>query len=330
MLNTEIASLMNQNGKMYEWASKVEYKQTLDTEEKEISQVVDAWAKKIGQTGRDSNGEIAAFIQKTITPEVYDTPDEILDLIFNRGSIGEFDAKTYEIAPKNTLVVHEAAKGGNVDKSFIDIGSAVPVSKHLQTETELRYSDLRKNGFKTIATLTTFMRESLRNSLFYDILSKADTLIAGGDQLITDGSNTAPTAVSMDKLAAYLLDRGENPLAITLSKYAMAIPSMSGYASYMTEDMKGKLNRTGILDLYKGVQIAQVSGAKKTGQGQLLLPDKRIFGIAGKIGDLDMRGDLRVYEDFDNNNEKVKIKLTGFEYEVAFTDIEKMAKIVLT
>lgn len=100
MLQTEIASLMEQDGKLYEVAEKVQYGMNLDTTDKEVASVVDAWAKEIGKTGRDNNGEIAAFIQKTIEHEVYNAPDEILDLIFNRGTIGEFDYKSYEIAPK--------------------------------------------------------------------------------------------------------------------------------------------------------------------------------------------------------------------------------------
>jgi len=327
-MNTEISALMSQDGKMYEWAEKVQYKQVLDAEDKEISQVVDAWAKEIGKTGRDNEGQIAAFIQRVIEPEIYNAPNEILDLLFNRGSLGEFDTKIYDVAPKNTLVVHEAAKGGTVDKSFIDIGHATPTHRHFQIDTELRYSDLRRDGFKTIARLTTYSREALLNKLFYDVFGKVDALIAGGDQLINETSAN-PTMASMDKLASYLNDRAESPIAITLSKYATAIGSMSGFNAYMTEDMKGKLNRTGIIDVYKGIQIGQISGAHKLADGGLLLPDKRIFGIAGKIGDLDMRGELRVYEDFDNKNEKVEIKVTGFEYDVAFTDTEKIAKIVL-
>ena len=41
-VKTEIAELMNKDGQMYDWASKVEYKNNLTSEEKEISTVVDA------------------------------------------------------------------------------------------------------------------------------------------------------------------------------------------------------------------------------------------------------------------------------------------------
>ncbi len=39
-----------------------------------------------------------------------------------------------------------------------------------QVETDISYVDLRKNGFKSIATLTTFMKEACQNALFYDAL----------------------------------------------------------------------------------------------------------------------------------------------------------------
>lgn len=48
-LNTEIAEIMNTSGRVYEVAEKVVGKCNLNAEDKEIAQVVDAWAKKIGE-----------------------------------------------------------------------------------------------------------------------------------------------------------------------------------------------------------------------------------------------------------------------------------------
>ena len=79
-----------------------------------------------------------------------------------------------------------------------------------------------------------------------------------------------------------------------------------------------------------GVRIASISGAKKTGKGQLMLPDLRIFGCAGKIGALDMKGELHTYEDMDNSNEKVIIRVKDFTYSVGITNIENCNKMVLT
>ena len=110
-VKVEIAELMNKDGQMYDWASKIEYKRELTNEEKEISEVVDAWAKEIGTKGSDPDCEIASFILKTIEPEVYDRPDELLDAMFNRDGIGEFDDYVINKTPKNTLIAHDAAKG---------------------------------------------------------------------------------------------------------------------------------------------------------------------------------------------------------------------------
>ena len=148
-----------------EWASKVTRKAELTDAEKNISKEVDAWAKKIGETGADANREIAAFIIKTMSDEVYDKPDALLDLMFDRDSIGEFDDYRIEKTPQNTLVAHEAAKGGTVDRSWIDVSVLKPTWKNRQVETDLTYADLRRNGFKSIATLTTFMKEACQNAV---------------------------------------------------------------------------------------------------------------------------------------------------------------------
>ncbi|MDY8021256.1 hypothetical protein [Paenibacillus polymyxa] len=329
MLHTEIASLMNEKGKMFEWASKIEYKKQLDTEEKEISTVVDAWAKQIGEKGSDPNMEISNFVVKVVAPEVYDVPDELLDSMFDRGSIGEFDDYQINEDPKNTLIAYDSTKGGNVNKSYIDVTKVAPVWKHKQVETEITYADLRRNGVKTVANLTVFAEEALKNKMFFDIFSQIDAAIGGGEQLINAGGATL-TPAALDALALYLIDRGENPMTVSLSKYSQQIAKMSGQVTFMSEQMKNDFNRYGLVNFYNGLRIGHISGAKRTGDNMQLLPDKRVFGIAGKIGTLDMRGQLRVLETFDNNREKVDLKITGFEFGTAINKIDKIAKIVLT
>ena len=80
---------------------------------------------------------------------------------------------------------------------------------------------------------------------------------------------------------------------------------------------------------YDGVAITGISSAKKLGDGSLLIPDKRIFGIAGKLGTLDMKGETHTYEDYDNNNEKVHLMLKDFSYGYSIAHPERVAKIVL-
>lgn len=172
------------------------------------------------------------------------------------------------------------------------------------------------------------MKEACQNALFFDALSMADKAVTGGDQLI-DVSGTTPTLEAMDKLSLYLNDRGEDNVIITLNKYAQAIRRMPGFAEYMSSAMKDEFNRYGLVKTYDGIGVAGISGAKKTGTGSLLLPDRRIYGVADKIGTLDMKGEIHTYQDMNNQSEKVHIMLKDFTYGFMLTNIENFAKVTL-
>lgn len=328
-LKIEVAELMDKPGVMYDVAEKVEYKRNLTNEEKEIFEVSDAWCRQVGESGKDNDHEIAAFVNKVVNEELYNAPDELLDSMFDRGMIGEFDDEEFVKTPKNTLDAIEAAKGGTVDRSYIDFTAIKPIVKNRQIETDISYVDLRKNGFKSVATLTTYAKEALQNALFFDVFSMIDNALVGGEQVITAGGKV-PTQAAVDALNLYLLDRDQNAVAICLSKYAQALGRMEGRAQYLSNDMKDEFNRYGLVNFIDGVRIASISGARKTGKGQLLLPDLRIFGVAGKVGGLDMKGEVHTYEDMDNSNEKVIIRVKDFTYSVGITNIENCAKMVLT
>ena len=328
-LKMEVAELMETPGVMYDVAEKVEYKRNLSTEEKEIYEISDAWCKEIGKTGCDEKKEIATFVNKVVNEEIYNAPDELLDSMFDRGSIGEFDDEEFTKTPKNTLEAHEAAKGGTVDRSYIDFTAITPITRNRQIETDLSYVDLRKNGFKAVATLTTYAKEALQNALFYDVFTMIDNAIVGGEQLVTAGGKV-PTQAAVDAFSLYLLDRDPSAVAVCLSKYAKALGRMDGRSQYMSDAMKDEFNRYGLVNFIDGVRIASISAAKKTGRGQLMLPDLRIFGVAGKIGGLDMKGELHTFEDFDNSNEKVIIRVKDFTYSVGITNIEDCNKMVMT
>lgn len=327
-IRNEINELMKDNGILFEVAEKVEYKRDLTADEKEVAEISDAWAKEIGKTGKDPDCTIAEFINRTVNEALYNSPDELLDQIFDRGTVGEFDDVEGHKTQKNTLVAHEAAKGGTVDRSYIDISVLTPTWKNRQIETDISYTDLRKNGFKSIATLTTFMKEAAQNALFYDALAMADMAVTGGEQLIAV-SGTTPTLEAMDALSLYLNDRGDDNVIITLNKYAQAIRRMPNFAQYLSTDMKNDFNRYGLVKTYDGISVAGISGARKTGLGTLLLPDKRIYGIANKIGTLDMKGESHTYQDMNNQSEKVHIMFKDFAYGIMLTNIENFAKITL-
>ena len=330
----EIAELMEKNGTMYDWAEKVNRGASLTAEENEISQVVDAWAKEIGTKGKDNDNEIAEFIIKTITDPVYNKPDALIEKMFEMDSIGEFDDYVINKTPKNTLVAYESAKGGNVYKSYIDTSALTPTWKHAQVETEISYTQLRRGGFKSIANMAVFAKEALDNKKIKDVFSALDTAIAGGEQVFeVTGGESALTKTVLDKLSLYVLDHladGDTGIMFGLNKYAQAIANMSGYTSYMSSTMKDDYNRYGLVKEYGGCLIGGFSGARKAADGELLIPDKRIFGISGIIGTLCDRGELRVYETLDNNKERVSLKFTGYEYGIKITNPENVAKITFT
>lgn len=333
-LNTEIAEIMNTSGRVYEVAEKVVGKCNLNAEDKEIAQVVDAWAKKIGETGNDEGHEISQLILKTISDPVYDKPDEIIDMMFDKDSIGEFDDYEIEKTPKNTLVAYDAAKGGNVNKSYIDGSILKPTWKHAQVETELSYTQLRRGGFKSIAQLSVFAKEALDNKKIKDAFTALDKAIVGGEQVINvTGGVSALTVANMDALSLYImdmLDAGDTAFAFGLNKYAQKIAQLQGANSFMSDNMKDAYNRYGLAKEYNGLLIGGFSGQKKASDGELLVPDRRVFGCAGKIGTICDRGDLRVYQTMDNNKEKVSLKFTGYEYGIKITRPDKVAKIAFT
>lgn len=329
-LNLEFAEVVEKSGSsVYEIAEKVTYNRNLTAEEKEVYEISDAFIREVGKTGHDANHEIAAFVTKTIQEEVYNAPDELLDQLFERGTIGEFDDAEYQKQIKNTLKVHEAAKGGTVDRSWLDFSNAKPFTKNYQVETDLSYVDMRKNGFKSVANLTTAMTEALKNKLFFDVFSIVDAAIVGGEQLITAGG-AVPTQEAWDKMSLYLLDRNSDSVAVCLSKYAQALGRMEGRLPYISDSMKDEFNRYGLVNLVDGVRIASISGAHKTSTGQILLPDNRIFGIAGKLGALDQKGEIHTYQNEDNYNEKIILQVKDFTNTVAITNLDNVCKMVLT
>lgn len=329
-MKVEVSELMNEKGTMFAWAQKVQKNLELSEEEKEISQVVDEWAREIGRKGADPNNEIAEYIRKVVEPEVFNPDDKLLNAMFNLGTIGEFDEKSAEVLPENTLKVYEAVRGGNVPKSYIDPSVFDVKTIKLQTETEIKYSDLRKNGYKSIAKLTELAEEALQNEKYFRIFNAIDNALnTGKDNDISAGGKVL-TITAMDAITTYLLDRGTEPYLIGLTKYTNGIAKMPGFEGYLSEDMKNELNRKGRISMYNGVTVNGISSAKKTGHKKTLIPDSRVFGIADKVGDLDMRGELRVLETMDNNNEKVHLKFTGYDFDYVLYQLDKMARIVLS
>lgn len=329
MDKTAIAQLMGERGRLYSWATKVHNKLELTAEDKDISKEIGAWAKSIGERGIDINGSFAKYIQSVVQPELDASRDALISTLFNEGQIGEFDTKEYTEMPKNTLKAYNAAKSGNVDKSYLDLKKATTKIGRKQVEFEIPYIEFRKpDSFKTVAQYTMYAEEALKNELFSDIFNMLDKEIVG----ITAGSPNL-TIVKMDELTLHLIDRmvsGDEGILVTLNKFAQKIARMEDYDKYMSDAMKNEFNRYGMAVSYGGFKVAGISGVKKASDGKLVIPDNTIYAFGGKVGNIDMRGEIRVYETPDNNREVLNVKVTGFDYQFSITYKDKVQKLKLS
>jgi len=329
----ELAEVMEKEGRMIAWAQAVERQiknpvLQLSEEDKLISAEVDKWAKEIAD-GKRSTRELSAYFVKVIQPEVYNTPTDILNRVLEeQPSIGEFDDWEIDKAPKNTLKAYEAAKNGNVRKSYIDFEKIAPVNTHLQIDTEIKMVDLRKNGFKTIARMTQYAIDELRNKMFFSIFNTIDASITAGDQTAT--ATTNPDKTTMDKLAKYV--RGHlvsgTPITLSNSDRAYEISEIPG-ATLLSDTMRDQMNNNGVLATFRQLQILEIAASRETGNGEKLINPNRVYGLAGAIGERAMKGELRVLSQEDINNEVISLKFTGFEFTYAITYPDRIFKLTI-
>lgn len=328
----EIAEKMKQPRVLVEWANNVVYRNPLTDDQKEISEIIDERIRKIGETGHDRDHEIAALVRRAFEQETVNAPSELLGYMFDEGNIGEFDDFYIENAPENTIQVYEAVPGGNVPASYVEPVSILPTWKELQAETYIRMSDMRRGGYYTVAQQIEYINQALENKKVSLIINMLNAAITSGNANYITESGTLPTETSADQLALYLRDmEGSNdtPVMFMLNKYRQAMSKLEQADRWPTDREKNAYNTDGFLYAYAGIQMIGFSGQKKLPDGSLMVPDKTIFGVAGKIGRIETRGEARVYEHEDINSEKVHIKVGGYTFGYAITDLDKVAKIVL-
>lgn len=326
----ELSEVMSKPNAMFDWASKVVYNGEMTSDEKEITKGMDAWAREIGKKG-DASHEIAELVRKTFAPEEISAPSALISMIFDEDSIGEFDDYREEIEPKNTIVAHDAIIEGNVDRSFLEHRIGVPVWHNLAAETDVTMQDLRRGGYRSVANLTNYLREALEMKRVQKIMAAIDAAIVSGQPNYIAEAEALPTTASMDALELYLHDVHENGdlVAFALSKYHQAISKLPAAERFITDAERNMYNSTGFIDTYGGVTLMSYSSQKKLADGSLIVPDKRVFGFAGKIGSAITRGEARVLEEQDINTERIHIKVTGFNFGYTIRDAKKIAKIVM-
>lgn len=330
-MNTEFSSILNQDNRILQWATTMHYnKSNMTEEDKNISAVVDAWAKEIGRTGHDQNHELSALVNRALEKEAVVTNGELLERAFDLDAIGEFDdwRATYG---KNGIQAFEARPGGNVNRTFVDFAALAPEYTNLQVETDISFTRLRRLGAGAVAELLVYINDALEAKKVSKVMEKIAAGLVNGDNVINE-TGALPTDTNMQKLELYLLDTAEDgdvPTAFALNKYIQAITRLEGVTTFLTDRVRDMYNTTGRVQYYGGVELLGYSGQRKMADGSFAVPDKTIIGFAGKVGSCITRGETRVFEESDINSEKVHLKVGGYQFGVAITNPEKVAKIVM-
>lgn len=329
-INLELSQYVEEKGTMFAWANAVVKKEKLTDEQLVISEVANKFATSIANTGI-ADVSLSSYLKRIVEEEIYNEPSELLDTMFNQGSIGEFDDYTSVGTWKNNLLAHDVSeRGGTVDKSYVDFNRSAMVRRNLQIETQIKYDDLRRDGALSIATLTLYAIEAMQNKKFQAIFEQVNSLLLSGSNVFD--ATAGLTVQLMDDFAGYVTDHtsGNSQLIVGLSTDLRDIKNMPGYTEYMSNEMKAQLNMgSNILNYYASVPLASVSAGKKLKDGTTLLPAKTIYGFSDKIGQCDMRGTLSVLQTPNNSKQLIDIIFTGYEFVFTIDYLEKISKIVV-
>ena len=331
-LQIELSEILEQDPKfMINWAKNVYAKRELSEEEVAISEEVNKFVKEADKYGsRQAKDSIAQLVLKIIETEVTNYPYEILDNVLSQASYEEFDKARIFSSPKNTLVARQSApRTGNVKKSYINFTEGTTKETHLQIETEIRMSDLRRNGALGIATLTLFAIEEFNNAKFKAMLQFVDELkTVGGDGYF---QSVGMTVTGADDFLGYLDDNnttGGYGTVIGLSNLIRKLSQVKDVKEY-SDVAKDEVLRTGKLTQIDNSILYPVKAGLKTGNGDKLLADNVLYGFCGTIGEQYTKGEMRTYVIEDGNSETISLKFTGVEFGVSITKPENIAKLVI-
>lgn len=336
-ISEKLISAMEEKGRMVGWAKNVvasskDRNLVLSQEDMDISEEVNKYIKKMDKVGStNAREQIASLINVIVEDEVYNAPSEILDQIFSTASYGEFDKVQVTKSIKNTLIAYESqARTGNVPKSYLDFSKGNVSEKHLQIETEIKMSDLRRQGAVGVAQYALFAVEQFENKKFAIVMDLIDGLVAGGENYFKSVGGL--TVSALNDFTGYLYENISEgvPEAVGLASMIHKIYSLTGIENKMSDIMKDELNDMSLLKRYNGTALVPIKDGKKMGDGSKLLPKNKLYGIAGIIGSMYTKGDLRVLSSEDINAEKIHLKFTGVEFGVCITDVEKIAKLEIT
>jgi hypothetical protein len=230
-----------------------------------------------------------------------------------------------------TLVARQVAnRTGNVDKSYLDVSEGNTMETVLQIETEIPMSNLRRDGATGVATLAMFAIEEFDRQKFRAILSYVDKLITGGSQVFNvTGSWTAGAAQSLTDYTYDNAVTGKEPLVVGLSNRLREMCRAVG-ADFYSNTMKDSLNNLSLLQVLNGCRLVPVLKGKHDGEGNTLLPEDRVFGFSGTIGEMYTKGQMITRTTEENNGEKISFKFTGVEFGICVTDTQYISKITIS
>jgi hypothetical protein len=248
---------------------------------------------------------LSEVLETLVQEQTMQDTDAILSKIFDVQSVG---ANTQYIAyksPENTLTPYEARPGGNVPASELNVAPTETTIKNLQIETFIGYDDIARNGWKSVALATEYASAAFKNQIFSHIFTEIEFGLVAGSNVITAAGVYASDA-EMAELATFASQFAQG--CIFARKKYITNALMQPSARY--RDMNEKS--------YAGVPL--LYDAPTTQGDPYLLPDKRMYAIAGKLGSIGGLKNLNTYQEDDITKERLHLKFSGYTYSYAYYD----------
>lgn len=311
----EVNEIMT-SGEALAWARNVVGKVELSEREKAFSATIDEQVNQVWKYGNAmAKSHIAEIIVKIVEPEVFDVPMEMMTQIFDNGTLGEFDDMEFESKWINGLVAKQSAiRTGNVEKTYLGSMDAKKEMTNLEINTEFPMAELRKPNGLGVAELALYALEAFNNAKYRFMLNFIETKVGAK---AFSGTITAGT---VDPFLGYLYDYNEsasNSQVIGLSNHIRTLSKTVKDGVMYSESMKDALNKDAKLQVLDNSVLVPIKAGRKDGTGQTLIPDKKLYGFAGKVGTMLTRGELRTYIDQNNNSEVFDVLFKGVEFGVS-------------
>ena len=313
----EVHDMMT-SGEALAWARKTVNKVELSEREEAFGKMIDDQVNQVWKYGNAmAKSHIAEIIVKIIEPEVFDVPMELLNQIFDQGSIGEFDDIKFESKWINGLVAKQSAiRTGNVEKTYLGVMDSKREITNLEIATEFPMSELRKPNGLGVAELSLYALEAFNNAKYRFLLNFIENKVVPSTAKFTGAISEA----TIEPFLGYLYDNNDSATysqVVGLSNQIRKVSKTAKNSAFYTDEMKDVLNREAKLQVLDNALLVPIKAGRKDGTGQTLIPDKKLYGFAGKVGQVFNRGELRVHVTENPNSEVFDVMFKGVEFGVA-------------